>query len=61
MTVFVRAFLRCNGCHEMFDSSTVPSAATVTEARRDAKRAGWVSKRGGRDYCPGCKETEADR
>jgi hypothetical protein len=32
----------------------VPSARTVSEGRRDAKRDGWVRKRDGRDFCPYC-------
>ena len=60
MTAFLRAFLFCSNCHEPFDSSTVPSARTVTEARKDAKRDGWRRTRDGRDLCPGCQDTEAD-
>lgn len=56
MTAFVRAFMRCDGCDEVYDTSTIPSARTLTEARRDAKRDGWVHKRDGRDLCPICKE-----
>lgn len=56
MTAFLRAFLFCSGCSEPFDTSTVPSARTVPEARRDARRNGWVHKRDGRDLCPWCKE-----
>ncbi|MGW2213264.1 hypothetical protein [Streptomyces sp. NPDC001781] len=58
MTAFLRAFLACNGCHEVFDTSTIPSARNISEARRDAKRDGWVHKCDGRDLCPGCNETE---
>ncbi|HEX5567474.1 MAG TPA: hypothetical protein VFY14_11215 [Streptomyces sp.] len=38
MTAFLRAFLYCDGCDEMLDASTVPSARTITEARKEAKR-----------------------
>jgi hypothetical protein len=55
MTAFLRAFLFCNGCDSPFDSSTVPSARSLSEARRDAKRSGWVHKRDGRDLCEHCK------
>lgn len=58
MSAFIRAFLFCNGCNEPFESSTVPNARTAAEARRDAKRHGWVHKRDGRDLCEGCKATE---
>ena len=54
MTAFVRAFVFCDGCQQPMDYSTVPSASTVSEARRDAKRSGWVHKRGGRDLCECC-------
>lgn len=54
MTAFVRAFVFCDGCDAPFDSSTVPSAHTIREALRDAKRRGWVRRRGGRDLCEGC-------
>lgn len=58
MTAFVRAFLICNGCDSVFDDSSVPSALTVTEARRDASRRGWTRKRGGRDLCEDCAEAQ---
>lgn len=60
MTVvaFLRAFLFCSSCDSPFDSSTVPSARTVSEARSDAKRSGWVRKRDGRDLCEYCKTKE---
>lgn len=54
MSAFLRAFLFCNGCESPFDSSTVPSAPSISEARRDAKRCGWVHKRDGRDLCEDC-------
>ncbi|MCG0066274.1 hypothetical protein L0F81_23785 [Streptomyces tricolor] len=54
MTAFVRAFIFCNGCDEPFDTSTVPAAPGVSEARRQAKARGWVHKRDGRDFCDGC-------
>ncbi|MFF8482368.1 hypothetical protein [Streptomyces antibioticus] len=53
MSAFLRAFVFCDACHQPLDSSTVPSAFTVGEARRDAKRSGWVRK-GGRDLCADC-------
>lgn len=55
MTAFLRAFVFCDGCHQPLDNSTVPSAHTVAEARRDAKRSGWARKRG-RDLCGGCDQ-----
>ncbi|MGY1579188.1 hypothetical protein [Streptomyces sp. MN13] len=58
MTAFLRAFLFCSRCDSPFDSSTVPSAHTVTQARREAKRRGWVHKRDGRDLCEDCASTE---
>ena len=58
MTAFLRAFLFCNECSAPFDSSTVPSALSVSEARRDAKRAGWTHKRDGRDLCEDCSDAE---
>ena len=54
MTAFLRAFLFCNECASPFDNSTVPSARSLSEARRDAKRSGWQHKRDGRDLCPDC-------
>ncbi|MFE2073684.1 hypothetical protein [Streptomyces misionensis] len=60
MTAFVRAFLFCNGCSSTLDSSAVPSARTVSEARREAKRYGWVHKRDGRDLCEDCAAAESD-
>jgi len=54
VTAFVRAFVFCNGCDQTFDYSTVPSARSISEARREAKRYGWVHKRDGRDLCPYC-------
>ena len=59
MTAFVRAFLICDGCDSVFDDSAVPSAHTVTEARKDAARRGWTRKRAGRDLCDDCKQSEA--
>jgi len=58
MTAFLRAFIFCDGCHEPLDSSTVPSARNISEARRDAKANGWARKRDGRDFCEACKPTE---
>ncbi|MFF7795611.1 hypothetical protein [Streptomyces sp. NPDC007991] len=60
MTAFVRAFVFCDGCHQPLDNSTVPSARTVGEARREAKRDGWVCKRGGRDLCEYCAQQAQD-
>ena len=54
MTAFLRAFLFCNRCGSCFDSSTVPSARNLAEARREAKRDGWIHKRDGRDLCEHC-------
>lgn len=54
MTAFLRAFLFCNSCGVPFDNDTVPSARSVSEARREAKRCGWVHKRDGRDLCEDC-------
>jgi hypothetical protein len=59
MTAFMRAFLFCSECGEQFDSSSVPSARTVAEARREAKRRGWIRKRDGRDVCFDCKPSAA--
>lgn len=59
MTAFVRAFVFCDGCQQPMDYSTVPSARTVTEARREAKRSGWVHKQGGRDLCEYCAAQES--
>jgi hypothetical protein len=59
MTAFLRAFLFCNGCHQPFDNSTVPSAESLSEARRDAKRSGRVRKRDGRDLCEYCAEQDS--
>lgn len=56
MTAFLRAFLFCNGCGVPFDSSAVPSATAISEARRDAKQRGWVHKRDGRDLCEDCAD-----
>ena len=56
MTAFLRAFLFCNECDGTYDLSTVPSATTVSEARREAKRLGWVHKRDGRDLCEDCAD-----
>ena len=55
MTAFMRAFLFCSDCGGQFDSSTVPNARSVSEARQEAKRCGWVHKRDGRDLCDDCK------
>ncbi|MBM9510052.1 hypothetical protein [Actinacidiphila acididurans] len=57
MTAFVRAFLQCDSCHEHWDTATVPSARTITEAREEARRAGWT-RRKGRDLCPYCASEE---
>jgi hypothetical protein len=54
MTTFLRAFVFCDGCGQPWDNSTVPSARTASEGRREAKRDGWVRKRDGRDFCPYC-------
>jgi hypothetical protein len=59
VTAFVRAFIFCDGCGQPLDNSTVPSARTVTEARRDAKRMGWAIKQKGRDLCEGCARSAA--
>ncbi|MEU6365704.1 hypothetical protein ABZ876_08105 [Streptomyces sp. NPDC046931] len=59
MTAFLRAFVFCSSCGEPFDNGTVPSASTVREARREAKRMGWVHKRDGRDLCEDCQDAEA--
>lgn len=56
MAAFARAFLFCDGCNSPFDSSTVPSARGISEARCDAKRMGWTHKRDGRDLCPDCAQ-----
>lgn len=61
MTAFLRAFVFCDGCHQPLDNSTVPSARTVSEGRREAKRDGWVRKRGGRDLCSHCASVEAQQ
>jgi hypothetical protein len=55
MSAFTRAFLFCDGddCDATLDYSPVPSARTVTEAREEAKRGGWV-RRKGRDLCDDC-------
>lgn len=58
MSAFVRAFVFCDGCHQPLDNSTVPSAFTISEARRDAKRSGWVHKQG-RDLCEACAAAPA--
>jgi hypothetical protein len=55
MTAFTRAFVRCDNCDNHWDYSAVPGARTVTEAREEAKRGGWV-RRKGRDLCDGCAE-----
>lgn len=65
MTAFVRAFVFCDGCGQPLDNDTVPSARSISEALRDAKRCSWVRKRGGRDLCEGCaagaRQDGADR
>lgn len=60
MTAFTRAFLFCDGdgCDATWDYSTVPGAHTVTEAREEAKRGGWV-RRKGRDLCEDCATADA--
>jgi hypothetical protein len=58
VTAFVRAFVFCDGCGQPLDNSTVPSAPNVTEARREARRSGWVIKRRGRDLCEGCARSD---
>ena len=55
MTALKRIFMRCDGCGEFLESDTIPSAASVVEARRMAHRAGWVHDKIGRDMCPGCR------
>lgn len=60
MTAFVRAFVVCDDCGAPMDNSTVPSARTIGEALRDAKRLGWVRKRGRRDLCEDCAEAGRD-
>jgi hypothetical protein len=56
MTAIKCIHLRCDGgCGEFFDSSTIPSAGTVVEARRQAHRAGWVHDKTGRDVCGDCR------
>jgi hypothetical protein len=55
VTAFVRAFVFCDDCQQPLDNSTVPSAQTVSEARREAKSYGWAHKRDGRDFCEYCK------
>lgn len=57
MTAFVRAFLRCDGCGNFFRTDAVPQDGSVSEARRDARRHGWVKRMvDGRwfDYCEDC-------
>ncbi|MDX2532320.1 hypothetical protein QBA79_36415 [Streptomyces scabiei] len=58
MTAFMRAFVFCDGCREPMDNSTVPSARSISEARRDAKRHGWSHKRNGGDRCEDCAGVE---
>lgn len=58
MTAFLRAFLFCGNCGVPFDNNTVPEATTVREARREAKRRGWVHKRDGRDLCEDCADVD---
>lgn len=60
MTAFLRAFLFCNACDAPFDMSAVPSAVTVSEARREAKKRGWSHKRDGRDFCEDCADRHTD-
>ncbi|WP_405461545.1 hypothetical protein OG786_29150 [Streptomyces sp. NBC_00101] len=59
MTAFLRAFVVCDGCGQPLDTSTVPSAESISEALRDAKRNGWTRKRGRRDLCQGCDEAQS--
>jgi hypothetical protein len=55
VTAFVRAFVFCDDCGQPLDTDTVPAASSISEALRDAKRRGWVRKRGRCDLCGGCK------
>jgi len=57
MTTFIRAYLACNRCGEMFRDETVPQDETIREALHEARKFGWVRRKvGGRwkDFCPEC-------
>ncbi|MEU6872412.1 hypothetical protein [Streptomyces sp. NPDC046751] len=58
MTTFLRAFVFCDGCGQPLDTSAVPAAASISQALHEAKRCGWVRKRGRRDLCQGCYEAQ---
>jgi len=59
VSAFVRAFVICDDCGQPMDTSTVPSARSISEALRDAKQNGWTRKRGRRDLCQGCTPDHA--
>lgn len=51
MSAFRRTFIFCDICGEFMDSSTIPAAETMPEARDQARRAGWRRDKLGRDVC----------
>lgn len=54
MAVYTEVELRCDGIPgDAFGCDRTFFADTGTEARRQARNAGWlVSQTGGKDYCP---------
>jgi hypothetical protein len=52
MSALPRVFLRCDMCGDFLSTDTVPAHRTATEARADARRAGWRRDKLNRDICP---------
>jgi hypothetical protein len=46
--------LICDGCG---GSEFFPLENEVGHARRESRKDGWVTRLGGRDYCPDCRPT----
>lgn len=57
MSAFMRAFLHCDGCGSFYRTDAVSQDETISAARKDAKRHGWVKRMidsRWRDYCEDC-------
>lgn len=58
MTSFKVVEVACDGCDEVFTSSS----STFAPARQDAEESGWKCVQGGTtDYCPKCRDIVVQR
>lgn len=52
MSVTIETFIMCDHCFENFGVDN--RQLTAAQHRKSAKKAGWKTGKGGKDYCPEC-------